>query len=257
MPKLSSYLSLITKSAATFHLGGKDATLTLLNKANINNKSLVLDIGCGAGHSSAMIAKHFGCQVIGVDLSQDAIKNAQSIYGNSPLKNRISFQEGDILSLPFKDNHFDFILCESVLLFVHDKEKALLELKRVLKPSCFIGINEIGLQGNKQKLAKDFFAHEYFGITLENINFYEKLYKKTGFSTILQVQNSMNAKKWIEMALQQFLSPQGIFACLELGHMALVNTSDKENFMDILKICLPNSKYFLQNLSLFLFLLQK
>ena len=43
---------------------------------------------------------------------------------------------GDISNLPFKDNSFDLILCINVLEHIRDYKKALMEIKRVLKPDA-------------------------------------------------------------------------------------------------------------------------
>jgi len=47
-----------------------------------------------------------------------------------------------VRKLPFKDNTFDAVICESVLAFIPDKKKALSELVRVVKPGGYIGMNE-------------------------------------------------------------------------------------------------------------------
>ena len=78
---LSPYLRVIAKTGNTRHPGGLAASDILLSKTNIGTNSRVLDVGCGAGHSTAHVAKTYGCRVIGLDMSKAAIDNAVALYG--------------------------------------------------------------------------------------------------------------------------------------------------------------------------------
>ena len=54
-----------------FHIGGRTATESFLDQLNINSAHHVLDVGCGLGGGSRLAAKKYGCQVTGVDLTQE------------------------------------------------------------------------------------------------------------------------------------------------------------------------------------------
>ena len=87
----------------------------------------VLDAGCGEGFVSKYLAdRDPGLEIIGVDLSLDAIRYAQDRFGDVA-----SFQAGSILSLPFADNSFDTVVCSEVLEHISEVELAIAELKRV------------------------------------------------------------------------------------------------------------------------------
>ncbi len=43
--------------------------------------------------------------------------------------------QADLTALPFEDNSYDFIICSHVLAHIEEEEKAIIEMKRVLKPS--------------------------------------------------------------------------------------------------------------------------
>ena len=47
-----------------------------------------------------------------------------------------------MLELPFEADHFDAVISESVLAFVEDKDKAISEMTRVLRPDGWLGLNE-------------------------------------------------------------------------------------------------------------------
>jgi SAM-dependent methyltransferase len=48
----------------------------------------------------------------------------------------------DVLRLPFATGSFDAVVCESVLIFVPDKVRAIEECVRVTRPGGYAGINE-------------------------------------------------------------------------------------------------------------------
>ena len=78
---------------------------TLFKELNCNNKSQILDIGCGTGHHVNLISKK--CKnVLGIDKSSQMIKKAKQNYKN------LNFQQGNILnSMTFNDNTFSHISC--------------------------------------------------------------------------------------------------------------------------------------------------
>lgn len=98
---------------------------------NIIGKS-VLDMGCGSGRYSIALAKAGAKNVIGIDLQAESFELAQKwcIENNVEVK----FQEGNVLSMSFADNHFDFIFCNGVLHHTDSIRRGLEELSRVLKP---------------------------------------------------------------------------------------------------------------------------
>jgi len=71
-----------------------------------------------------------------------------------------------VRKLPFKDNTFDAVICESVLAFIPDKKKALSELVRVVKPGKYIGMNEtVWLKPPTREILEYFkIVEEYVGL---------------------------------------------------------------------------------------------
>lgn len=89
----------------------------------------VLDIGCGAGAFTGII-KHRrpDLEVYGVDISKKAIALAKKDFPD------ISFSVASAYRLPFHANFFDVGLAHCVLEHLEDPDKALTELRRVVKP---------------------------------------------------------------------------------------------------------------------------
>jgi len=125
------------------HTGGAVASINLLKKASLSHNAIVLDAGCGIGGSSRLLAHKFGYQVVGIDLADKFIEAATFLTQITGLEKNVRFQQGSILELPFKDNYFDAVLCQHVLMNIKDKPRAVKEFFRVLKPGARLIIHEI------------------------------------------------------------------------------------------------------------------
>lgn len=95
----------------------------------------VLDAACGAGWGSALLAAG-GAEVVGVDLSPATILDARREHGD-----RVDFREGDLCDLPLSDGEFDCVVCFEALAHVATPERALDELRRVLRPGGLLLIS--------------------------------------------------------------------------------------------------------------------
>jgi len=92
----------------------------------------VLDIGCGTGNFSIKLAK-MGCQVTGVDISDEMLRLARSKAGNQGLD--IEFVCMDILGLAFADDSFHAVVSMAAFEFIPDVPKAFAEMLRVVRPA--------------------------------------------------------------------------------------------------------------------------
>jgi len=98
----------------------------------------VLDVGCGTGVFLARVAKTYGVDCTGVDISRKSIAAAKQ--WKLP---RLHFQVADAVQLPFKDGSFDYVLSFDSLEHIQDQSKALSEMVRVLKPKGSILVHTI------------------------------------------------------------------------------------------------------------------
>lgn len=90
----------------------------------------ILDVACGGGVLSLKIAER-GCEVCGIDISEDAIKRAKHHAEREKLP--CEFKVGNAEYLPYSDRYFDKVVCSSSLEHFKDDIKALKEMHRVLK----------------------------------------------------------------------------------------------------------------------------
>ncbi|MBF2096756.1 MAG: methyltransferase domain-containing protein [Gloeomargaritaceae cyanobacterium C42_A2020_066] len=91
----------------------------------------VLDVGCGIGGSSRILAQTYGFEVTGVTISPEQVRRAQAL---TPPGITARFQQGDALSLPFAEASFDVVWCIEAGPHMPDKAQFAKELLRVLRP---------------------------------------------------------------------------------------------------------------------------
>jgi len=89
----------------------------------------VLDIACGAGYGSAMLAQAGAAHVDAVDISEQAIAYAREHYAGDT----IDFQVGDIYSFE-RAARYDLIVSFETIEHVDDYHAALRNLARLLRP---------------------------------------------------------------------------------------------------------------------------
>ena len=97
----------------------------------------MLDVGCGPGHSLAVLADEFGLEVSGVDPSAAMLARAARRVPQATLA------RGRVEGLPYADGSFDILLCECVLSLGEDEQRSLAEMDRVLRPGGLLLLTDI------------------------------------------------------------------------------------------------------------------
>lgn len=104
----------------------------------------VVDIGCGAGTDLLLAARRVGPhgRAIGVDMTHEMRQRASEGAAACGLGN-VEVRDGDATRLPVEDRSVDVVISNGVLNLVPEKERAVAEIARVLKPGGRVQIADI------------------------------------------------------------------------------------------------------------------
>ena len=90
----------------------------------------VLDVACGEGYGSALLAQH-AAHVTGVDISEQALAHARAAYA---AQGNLRFEAGSCAQLPLADASVDLAVSFETIEHIEEQERFLDELARVLTP---------------------------------------------------------------------------------------------------------------------------
>ncbi|HVA26903.1 MAG TPA: class I SAM-dependent methyltransferase [Candidatus Baltobacteraceae bacterium] len=127
----------------SFHPGGVELTLELAGMLHLDAAATVLDVASGKGASAFAVAERFGCQVVGIDLSEANVAESNAEALRRGLSRGVRFVAGDAESLPFSAASFDALLCECAFCTFPDKHASAAEFARVLRPGGWIGMSDL------------------------------------------------------------------------------------------------------------------
>lgn len=179
---------------SVLHPGGFQATKKLAQACMIGRNTKVLDIACGKGTSAIFLAREFGCQVEGMDISEDLIQSARRFAARAGVAERVSFRVGDALHLSYPDNEYDVAISQAMLILISDKKKAVQEAKRVVKPGGYAGWLELSWKKQPPKEFMDAVSDEICAYCMTNVLSFENweiLFKDAGFSHLEIIRSSM------------------------------------------------------------------
>ncbi|MBN9413118.1 MAG: methyltransferase domain-containing protein [Candidatus Paracaedimonas acanthamoebae] len=116
--------------------------LTLMSQRwNLKNVRKVLDVGCGIGHWGHAIAPFLGNNfpLYGLDAEKEWIMKAnERAKSLTKLRGSFNYLFGKAESIPFEDNFFDMVTCQTLPIHVSNPMDVIHEMTRVLKPKGII-----------------------------------------------------------------------------------------------------------------------
>jgi demethylmenaquinone methyltransferase/2-methoxy-6-polyprenyl-1,4-benzoquinol methylase len=122
----------------------REATIRdMIRELKLPAGSRGLDAGCGIGLQCLLLAEVVGPtgHVTGLDISTEMLEYGNKIVAEAGQSGSISFQEGDVASLPFSDDTFDWVWSADCVGYgPWDTKKLLKELLRILKPGGTVAL---------------------------------------------------------------------------------------------------------------------
>jgi ubiquinone/menaquinone biosynthesis C-methylase UbiE len=126
-----------------FHGRGLEATLEVAAMMQAGPADHILDIGSGIGGPARYFANRFGCRVSGIDLTSEFCEVARHLTRLLKLEQRVTFEVGDALAMPFGDASFGGAYSMNVSMNIADKGALYREIHRVLKPGGWLVLSEV------------------------------------------------------------------------------------------------------------------
>ncbi|MFM7426460.1 MAG: methyltransferase domain-containing protein [Elainella sp.] len=108
----------------------------------------VLDVGCGIGGSSRILARDYGFKVTGITISPQQVKRAQDL---TPAGLDAQFLVDDAMAISFPDASFDVVWSIEAGPHMPDKAQFARELLRVLKPGGTLAVADWNQRDDRQK----------------------------------------------------------------------------------------------------------
>jgi SAM-dependent methyltransferase len=110
-----------------WYVGRRRIVLDWLRRLTPAGRPRILDVGCGTGFNLERLPELLPCEVVGADISADALEFCRS-------RQLSALVRADAAEPPFLDGSFDVILALDVIEHVRDDARALASLRRLLRP---------------------------------------------------------------------------------------------------------------------------
>ncbi len=127
----------------------------------------LLEIGFGTGHLLAELARAVGPagQVVGIDISENMLAQAQALLERESLSERVTLERGDAENLPYAADSFDGILmCFALELFDTPQiPRVLAQCQRVLRPGGRIVVASVSKETKHGLVVRAYeWTHQHF-----------------------------------------------------------------------------------------------
>ena len=149
-------------------------------RMRISPDARVLDVGCGSGWATRMLAEYaFNGRVTGIDISDEMISVARAASQSQP---NVDFEIASAEQLPFNDHEFIQAFSMESLYYYRNIPKALKEIHRVLKPGgLFVAVVDLYWENEA--------THQWIDslnvpVELLSVNDYHSLFIDAGFVNI-------------------------------------------------------------------------
>lgn len=217
-----------------------------LQAFQLSTGKIVLDIACGEGYGSALLADN-SLSVYGVDISDEVVKHAAAKYQ----KDNLHYLVGNCDSIPLPDESVDMVVSFETIEH-HDKHDEMMqEIKRVLRPGGILLISSpdkfyYSVEPNNNNVfhVKELFADEFknlIGRYFKNVMYYGQrvvfgsgIFSESKESTILTCiqggkpismnQGMTNPLYWLALASDSSIPslPSGFYE-QNIGDMEIVS----------------------------------
>ncbi|MCP4331912.1 MAG: methyltransferase domain-containing protein [Gammaproteobacteria bacterium] len=170
--------------------------INMISACELNEQSVVLDVGCGAGGPALFVAQQAGCHVTGLDIDEQGIKMANTRAANRGLSDRCQFQVHDATKpFRFPDARFDLIFAIDSIFHIARRENFLVEVRRMLTHQGKLFFTDAGVI-NGQISAEEFQLRSFNGAAYyAPLEYNKTILEKSGFEIACSEDLTENNEK--------------------------------------------------------------
>lgn len=193
--------------------GGEYATRDFCTRLGLLPGQKVLDVGCGTGGSAIFMARHYGVDVHGVDLSTNMIHIAIERQGKlePQVKKKIQFEISDILDVEYENDSYDIIYSRDCILHIENKLQLFRKLHRWLRPGGTLFFTDFCMNNSQPSQSFLNYAKTFKCNTLPTIKSHGEALRKVGFQDIETQDLHEEYIKFIETELRAFTATREAF----------------------------------------------
>lgn len=164
--------------------GGYETTKEFVSRLNLKPGQKVLDVGCGIGGSAFYMAKEFGVNVVGIDLSSNMINLALKRREEVGVSvEQVEFEVADATKREYPPHSFDVVYSRDTILHINDKHSLFTRLFKVLKPGGIIFISDYCCSEGEHTEAFKAYVKQR-GYNLLSPKSYGKVLEDVGFTQV-------------------------------------------------------------------------
>ena len=163
--------------------GSFESTLKALNAIpEHDNFKHILDVGCGTGRHTILLAKNSSAKITALEFHDQQIETLSNNIQKAGLSNRVEIIKGDMGDLSFAKEKYDLIWSESSIYNI-GFEKGLQHWKGYIKDDGYLAVSEaVWLTDTPSEEVKKWWNNEYPGMTTVNKNI--EIIKSCGYDLI-------------------------------------------------------------------------
>ncbi|MHA2079456.1 MAG: class I SAM-dependent methyltransferase [Candidatus Thorarchaeota archaeon] len=141
----------VSKVYDNVRVGDPEMVHQILQEVKLRRESLVLDVGCGTGNNTVLLAETSQARVIGLDFSFGMLEKA------SEKTNRVPLVQAPADALPFLRDVFKLVFMTEVIHHLPNPESSIKDIFRVLEPNGSICVVTQGHEQIEGRMTSRFF----------------------------------------------------------------------------------------------------
>ena len=142
--------------------GGEVTTAEFCSEMSLKPGMKILDVGAGIGGSAFYMAKTFGVEIDGVDLSSNMvdIANENRDKMNEDIQKKVNFKVEDATKMDYPENYYDVVYSRDTILHIADKKSLFINFFKTLKPGGRVVITDY-CKGDLSKIGKEDYGQDF------------------------------------------------------------------------------------------------